>query len=254
MSHALTNHITPEPEPCEIEIAARSDAGTSLGHHEDHCGQLVQSRTCGIVAVADGVASPEGGGLASQRAIRALLQAYRELPAGTAQIQRITRAARAASYDVYELAFVVPQLREVRATLTAVSVSAGQMAAAHIGHGRVYLLRDGSLTQLSKDHTVAAESEAQSLPAPAGGGDRLTRSLGGELLVPFDFFEIQLLKGDLVLVCTDGLHRVLRDDEIAAAVRGLDARGACQRLISQANARGTPDNLSVAAIRLLGSV
>ena len=239
--------------PFEIEIAATSDTGTAAGQNQDCCGKLLRSRTSGIVAVADGKASPEGGALASQRAILALLRAYRELPAGSTQIQRMTRAARAAAYEVYELALVVPQLRGASVALTAASVSAGHLTAAHIGNGRLYLLRDGTLTQLSKDHTMAAEPGARDLPPPLEKGDQVARSLGRELLAPFDFFEIDLEQDDLVIVATDGLYRVLGDGDIASLARAGDASRACMMLIAEANRRGTTDNLSVAALRLVGT-
>ncbi len=241
-----------DPEPFEIEIAAVSDSGTERGHNEDHCGKYVKSRTSGLVAVADGRAAFEGGDLASQRAILGLQRSFRELAPGLSQVQRLVRASRAANYEVYDMAVVVPQLRGMSTTLTAVAVSDGQMTAAHVGNSRVYLVRDGFINQLSKDHTVAAEAAAQTGQHPTTGHDVLTRSLGRELLVPIDLFEIDLIQGDVVIACTDGLYRVLEDVEIAEMVKGLDAASACRRLIDEANHIGTVDNLTVAVVRVVG--
>jgi protein phosphatase len=241
-----------DPEPFEIEIAAVSDSGTERGHNEDHCGKYVKSRTSALVAVADGRAVFEGGDLASQRAILGLQRSFRELAPGLSQVQRLVRASRAANYEVYDMAVVVPQLRGMSTTLTAVAVSDGQMTAAHVGNSRVYLIRDGFINQLSKDHTVAAEAAAQTGQYPTTGHDVLTRSLGRELLVPIDLFEIDLVQGDGVVLCTDGLYRVLEDVEIAEMVGGLDAAAACRRLIDEANLVGTVDNLTVAVVRVVG--
>jgi len=240
------------PEAFEIEMAALSDAGTERGHNEDHCGKYIKSKTCGLVAVADGMATLEGGELASQRAILALMRSFRELAPGMTQTQRLVRAARNANYEVYDMAVVVPQLRGMSTTLTAVSVSDGDMTAAHVGNSRVYLIRDGFINQLSKDHTVAAEAVEQTGHYLLKGSHVLTRSLGRELIVPIDLFEIDLVQGDVVIVCTDGLTRVFEDLEIAELVKGLDAASACRKLIDEANAIGTLDNVSVAVVRVVG--
>jgi serine/threonine protein phosphatase PrpC len=243
-----TSHL----EPFEIEIAAISDTGTELGHNEDHCGKYIKSKTQGLVAVADGMATLEGGELASQRAILALMRSFRELAPGMTQTQRLVRAARNANYEVYDMAVVVPQLRGMSTTLTAVSVTEGEMTAAHVGNSRVYLIRDGYINQLSKDHTVAAEAAAETGQYVLKGSDRLTRSLGRELLVPIDLFEVDLVKGDVVILCTDGLHRVFEDLEMVDLVKGLDAATACRKLIDEANAIGTVDNVTAAVVRVSG--
>jgi len=241
-----------EPETFEIDVAVISDSGTERGHNEDHCGKYIKNKTCGLVAVADGQATFEGGSLASQRAILALMRSFRELAPGMSQVQRLVRAARNANYEVYDMAVVVPQLRGMSTTLTAVAVAEGQLTAAHAGNSRVYLIRDGFINQLSKDHTVGAEAAAglgQVLPR---GRDVLTRTLGREQLVPFDLFEIDLVQGDVVIVCTDGLYRVFEDAEMAELVRGLDAAAACRKLIDSANAIGTVDNLTAAVVCVTG--
>ena len=239
-------------EPFEIEIAAISDAGSELGHNEDHCGKYIKSKTCGLVAVADGMATVEGGELASQRAILALMRSFRELAPGMTQTQRLVRAARSANYEVYDMAVTVPQLRGMSTTLTAVSVTDGEMTAAHVGNSRVYLIRNGYINQLSKDHTVAAEAAEKTGQYVLKGSDMLTRSLGRELLVPVDLFEIDLVQGDVVLLCTDGLTRVFEDLEIAEMVKGLDPAAACRKLIDDANAIGTLDNVTAAVVRVVG--
>jgi protein phosphatase len=193
-----------------IDIAAFSDTGTELGHNEDHCGKLQLDGARGVVVVADGMAPFEGGDLASRRAILGFLREFREQPGDRSLANRMLRAARGANFEVYDMAVVVPQLRGMSTTLTAVAVEAGLVACAHVGNGRVYRLRGGALEQLSKDHTVLAES-----PNPlsfAGPGSRvfrddhlLTRSLGRELIVTVDLFETELAPGETLIVCTDGL-------------------------------------------------
>lgn len=244
--------ITLEHAPYEVQMAAVSDSGTERGHNEDHCGKWVRDKTSGLVAVADGMATLEGGELASQRAILALLRSFREQAAGMTQTQRLLRAARHASFEVYDMAVVVPQLRGISTTLTAVAVSNAELTAAHVGNSRVYLIRDRTILQLSKDHTVAAEAEASGEEASRQHGEALTRSLGRELLVAIDVFETDLVQNDIVVLCTDGLYHVLAEKEIAALASNLDANLACRNLVDRANALGTVDNLSVAVVRVVG--
>jgi PPM family protein phosphatase len=124
------------------------------------------------------------------------------------------------------------------------------MTAAHVGNGRVYLIRDRSIVQLSKDHTVAAEAAEEGRPGHEDD-QSLTRSLGRELLVPIDLFEIDLVAGDAVIVCTDGLYRALDDVDMLNIASGLDAATACRRLVDKANLIGTLDNLTVGVVRML---
>ena len=244
--------ITRLVEPFEIEVAALSDTGSERGHNEDHCGKFVKSKTSALVAVADGMATLEGGDLAAQRAVLGLVRSFRELAPGMTQAQRLVRAARNTNYELYDMAVVVPQLRGMSTTLTAVAVSDGDMTAAHVGNSRVYLIRDGYINQLSKDHTVGAEAAAETGHYELKGSNTLTRTLGRELIVSVDLFELDLVQGDVVILCTDGLCRVFEDLEIAALVKGLDAATACRKLVDEANAIGTIDNVTVAVVRVVG--
>jgi PPM family protein phosphatase len=236
----------------EVDIAVCSDTGATCTRNEDHCGKHRESKTDGLMAVADGMTTTEAGELASQRAVMALLKSYKEIGPGMPQTQRLVRAVRNANYELRETILTVPELRGMSTTLTAVAVSSGKMSAAHVGNGRVYLLRDRQIVQLSKDHTIAGEAEASGVPPTEHDVDRLTRQLGVELVIHVDLFEMELERNDVVVICTDGLHRVLHDEEIAAHAAGDDAWTVCRRLIEVANRRGTPDNLSVGVLRMLG--
>jgi serine/threonine protein phosphatase PrpC len=235
------------PESFAIDLAVFTDAGTVRAHNGDHCGKAIQSKTAGLIAVADGLTTDEGGAVASERAVAAVIHSFRELARGLQQTERMVRAVRNANYAIRETALTVPQLATMRTTLTAVAVADGFMSAAHVGHGRVYLVRDGEIVQLSKDHTLAAETGCV-----GEEGQRLTRQLGPELIIPVDLFEIHLFQHDVVVICTDGLHRVLDDEAIKTAAVTGSALDICHRLVEQANRLGTPDNLSVGVVTVIG--
>jgi protein phosphatase len=240
----------------ELEVATLTDVGTERDHNEDNCGELLESPGCGLLVVADGVSSAEAGETASQTAVSATLKTFREQPPGTSTPKRLYRAVQQANIEVYDLAMVVPELRGMTTTLTAVVVDRGELTAAHIGDSRLYLLRDGRLTQLTKDHTVAGEKARLGLMSKSRARESpdksvLTRSLGRELIVPIDRISNRVYRDDALLVCSDGLYNVLEDDEIASLIATGDAVRACRTLIETANQRGTLDNLSAAVLRVL---
>ena len=242
-----------------FEMAALSHVGTGRDHNEDYCGVLVESDTRGLAGVADGVSGSEGGETASRMAIEVTLRAWRELPADLPQAKRLMRAVQQANIEVHELSLFVPELRGMASTLTFVALDRGEMIAAHVGDSRLYLVREGTAVQLTKDHTVAAERQRLGLLSERqarthAGKSVLTRSFGRELICTIDRISLPLSQGDVLVLCSDGLHGVLGDREIEALVREADAAAACQALIDAANARGTPDNLTAAVVRMIGPI
>jgi protein phosphatase len=248
-----------EPAEYAFDVAVLSDVGTEREHNEDHADFLVESASCGLVAVADGVSGQPGGGTASREAIDALVKAFKDADAKLGGAKRLWRAAQEANIAVYESAIVVPELRGMATTLTAVVLERGELAAAHVGDSRLYLVRGGEVMQLTKDHTVAGErvrmgllGEARARQHP--GRSVLTRSLGRELIVAIDRITRPLASGDVLVLCSDGLYNVLDDREIAELVRGRDAAGACRALVGAANERGTLDNVTAAVVRATGAI
>ncbi len=229
-----------------FEMAALSDAGTQRDHNEDACACAPDA---GLVAVADGVSGGRGGETASRMAVEATLREFREQPASLGIARRLARAAQRANIDVHERSLFVPELTGMSTTLTAAAIDRGRLFAVHVGDSRLYLLRGGTLTQLTKDHTAAAEHVRV---AVADASCVLTRSLGRELICALDRISIALQQGDALVLCSDGLHRVLSELEIRQRVRGGDAASCCEALIEIANRRGTADNVTAAVVRITG--
>lgn len=241
----------------ELEIAALSHAGTERDHNEDCCGTFGESATVAIAGVADGVSSSAGGEVASEMAIEGLIRAYREQPAHHPAGQRLYRAVQDANIAVYDRAIAVPELRGMATTLTAVALDRGELTAVHVGDSRLYLVRGGEATQLTKDHSVAAEKARIGLMSQERARNHpdrcvLTRSVGRELIVNRDRFTRRLAQGDVLVLCSDGLHNVVADYELPALVDGRPAVEACRALIDAANRRGTPDNVTAAVVRVAG--
>ena len=247
------------PAEYQFQIGAISDVGSKREQNEDHCGYAVVEPTTCIVAVADGVSGYEGGAVASQMAIDVMLRAYNEQPATVRTIKRLYRAVQQANIEIYDKAVVVPELRSMATTLTAIVIARGELIAAHVGDTRLYRVRDGQITQLTKDHTVAAErarlgllsdQEARTHPERS----TLTRSVGRQLIVSIDQLTTELEHDDVVLVCSDGLYNTLADAEMRDVVRDLEAPLACRALIDRANERGSHDNVTAAVVRMTGHI
>ncbi|MGH7988197.1 MAG: PP2C family protein-serine/threonine phosphatase [Candidatus Binataceae bacterium] len=235
-----------------FELAALSDIGNERANNEDACGYLVESDTSALFAVADGVGGYEGGEIASAMAIELTLDSYRDNPVAWGPAKRLNRAVQRANIEIHNRALVVPELRRMASTLTAVVIDDGMLYGAHVGDCRLYLLRAGRMRQLTKDHTVIAErvrmgllsaERARSHPERSA----LSRSLGHELIVSVDRLSMPLMTGDRLLLCSDGLYNVL-DERALQRMAGdaMEAEDVCRNLVASANQRGTHDNLTAA--------
>jgi len=254
--------VTPLPETgetravgCDLRFAMLSDAGTERPNNEDACGAHVERATHLLLAVADGVSGVEGGEIASRTAIDETLREYRESPATWGTAKRLYRAAQRANIEIHDRAMVVPELRGMSTTLTALAIDGATAYVAHVGDSRLYLIRHGHIVQKTKDHTLAAEKQRMGLMGAERARNHpdrstLTRSLGRELIAAVDRISFPLLSGDTLLVCSDGLYNVLANREILDAVGTRDSADACAHLVGEANARGTPDNLTAAVVRV----
>lgn len=245
-----------EPIPETFELAMLSDVGTNRSNNEDSCGHYVEAPDAVVFVVADGVGGYEGGEVASKMAVELTLKAYQESPREWGPAKRLSRAVQNANIEVYNFALTVPELRRMATTLTAVAVENGSFTAAHIGDCRLYHLRAGKITQMTKDHTMVGErvrmglmTEARAKTHPERSA--LLRSLGRELIVSVDRITMPLRQGDELILCSDGLYGVLEPAELMSLTREFSAADACQKLIRNANGRGTGDNLTVAVFKQL---
>jgi protein phosphatase len=170
---------------------------------------------------------------------------------------RLASAIRMANQMIYESAQKHPAQRGMGATVVAVWIDGPRMSLAHVGDSRAYRLRGGALEQLTHDHSLVAEqvrrgiltqqqadvSEMQSV---------LIRALGIDATVQVDADEHTLIEGDTLLLCSDGLSRMVTDEGIASALlTSLNSQEAVDRMIEAANDAGGEDNVTAVAIRVV---
>ena len=197
-----------------------------------------------VLMVADGMGGHIAGEVASRLAINA---------AASTELEPDDRVA-AANRAIREEVARRPDLEGMGTTLTLVELeSRGVARVAHVGDSRAYLYRDGELRQLTEDHTVAAEYVALGHISAEEADDHpqshmLTRCLGLTRFVNVDRMDLDLTRGDRLLLCSDGLNSMVPADEIAKALANGTADEAAWKLVEAANKAGGHDNISVIVI------
>jgi protein phosphatase len=167
---------------------------------------------------------------------------------------RLVRAVRKANRDISEASASHPEHKGMGSTVVAVHVEGASVTLAHVGDSRCYRIRNGAIEQLTGDHSLLGEAlrhrpdltaaELSVLPKNV-----ITRALGVRPNVEVDVQQLRLEAGDLLVLCSDGLHGMLEDDEIAkAATLHEDLDKACELLVALANDAGGTDNVSVVLV------
>lgn len=209
-----------------------------------------------LFAIADGMGGAQAGELASRVAAAAIEETAVEA-SGEEGLVVIVRTANA---RVFERALQDPAVAGMgtTATVALVDEEAGTIALAHVGDSRAYRYREGVLEQLTSDHSLVGEmvrsgrlTEDEAAVHPHRSV--ITRALGTEPEVEVDTSTIDVAPGDLILLCSDGLSAMVRDDEIARVVgaSGGDPTVAGEELVRAANAAGGDDNVTVVLFELV---
>ena len=227
-----------------VVIGAASDIGQARERNEDS--YVVEEP---LFAVADGMGGHRGGAVASSLALEVLREVlHDDRVAPAALIDEI----KAANQQVLRRGEADRELRGMGTTLTALLTAEDKAHIAHIGDSRAYLLRDGSLKQLTEDHTLVQRmvTEGKLLPEEAERHPQrsiLTRALGVDEDVEPDTFTLDpVLPGDRLLLCTDGLTSMLDVERIQDVLDSEpDPQRAADILIGEANAAGGDDNITV---------
>lgn len=194
--------------------------------------------------VADGMGGHIAGEVASRLAVNAAAAV------DLAPSDRVSAGNRAIREEVAR----EPSLEGMGTTMTLVALDPeGSARFAHVGDSRAYLSRDGELSQVTQDHTVAAEYVTLGRIAPEEAATHpqrhmLTRTLGLTRFVNVDEVEVSVQPGDRILLCSDGLTEMVPDSRIAEVLAERGVEEAAWRLIDMANAAGGIDNISVIVI------
>ncbi len=222
----------------------------------------------GLYVVADGMGGHAAGDVASQEAVDAVYNMVRRdrsklarLAAGDVDGETVRNAKRllesavqAATYMVFGIAQHTPDQRGMGTTVSALAIAGTLGITAQVGDSRVYLVRGGRATQVTEDHTLVAWQIKHGILTPeeaeyAPHKNVITRAVGSKEYVQVDVNVFEVLAGDSFLLCTDGLHGYLRDEEIAPLV-ALGPETSSKRFVSLANERGGKDNITAVVVRI----
>ena len=247
----------------ELEFAQASDRGIVRDHNEDYLGYALPEMSARaaarewLFALADGVGGQDLGEVASRTAVEALLAGFRRFRNGEQHSALLPRLVREANTRVFETGMATGRGGSAMATtVVTCALRFDRVVVSHVGDSRCYRIRQRHAQALTRDHTVTNEQVLLGVlssreAAAARNSHLLSRSLGNEMFVNVDTHEHQVLPGDMLLLCSDGLHNLVTPPEMAdIATRHARLEDAVHELVDLANQRGGNDNVSVQLIRI----
>jgi serine/threonine protein phosphatase PrpC len=232
------------------EGAARSDVGRKRSGNEDSF--LFEPP---LFVVADGMGGAQAGEVASRRLIQAFAPNAGEIVQGHATMREAIMRANEA---IYAAARTNADLHGMGTTATCALFKRGRLMLAHVGDSRAYRLRGGVLTRLTPDHSLVDELVRRGAITEADAEHHpqrsvITRAVGIKPTVEVDEFVHPCAPGDVYLLCSDGLTKMVDEQDILTLLRSPAATDeAAQALIAAANDHGGEDNITVVVFRVAG--
>lgn len=235
-----------------VHATAQTDTGLRRKRNED---SLLVDEKQNLFVIADGMGGYRGGELASQLAVKTIGEAFRKKEfegppheGVPAEATNLARAIQMANAGILEIASRKKELEGMGTTVCAArfSPTKKRLYIGHVGDSRCYRFRDDVLKQMTADHTMADHG----VKGPESA--HLSRAVGIWPTVPIDIVMATPEPGDVYLLCSDGLTKMLRDETIASVIRNdEDPKVAVERLIFFANAKGGKDNITVILVRVV---
>jgi protein phosphatase len=219
------------------------------------------SKQVGLFIVADGMGGHAAGEVASEMAVQIVSRELSDLQqiAGTGPREKVAESIRNANRAIYERTINESDKQGMGTTVSVLVVAGARWLIGQVGDSRIYLLRDGALTQLTKDHSYVQEQVDAGLLTPEQAryhpySNVITRCVGAGEEVEADTFTGEFRAGDVFLVCSDGLTGMVDDRRLqqlllsrASAGRIVDA------LIAEANYRGGLDNVTAVVVQIIAA-
>jgi len=245
-----------------LKFHARTDVGLKRKHNED---SLLAAEEFGVFVVADGVGGRKAGELASAITVNTFQSYAPQLKAAVDAfandanresrnqvLQLLDQAANAASRRVYEAATATGR-QGMTTTLVAAIIGGGAAFVVHVGDSRAYLVREGQLRQLTEDHSMVNElirtgAMTREDAATSRYRNVITRAVGLYPNVRTDTLHVELLDGDRILLCSDGLSDMVPPQDMLELLMQVNLTSSVDGLIQEALNRGGRDNVTVIAI------
>ena len=241
-----------------MEVGFKSDKGLRRSNNEDACFILLPDN---VYLVADGVGGGNAGEIASRTAVSEIANYIASNP-----IEKATNKYAVVNYlqdcldktneKIFNQALKYEENKGMATTIAVVYAKEGRAYIANIGDSRVYLYRDEELTQLTEDHTyvntlLKAGIISEEQAAIDDRKNVITKALGADSTVEPDFYQLNIIKGDIFLVCTDGLYDEVSNPEMIDIIKENESMSdICNRMIEKANSNGGHDNITVIFLRV----
>ena len=248
----------------KVAVGSKSDVGLKRPHNED---SLCVEPQLGLFVVCDGMGGHNAGEVASRLASDAVREYVREQrrqsdpgltdgydPRFSSSTNSLASAVRLANETVYRAARSRPDYGGMGTTIVAALLDGPVVSIAHVGDSRAYLVRKGTLAKLTEDHSLVAEQvrrgllteeEAEHSPQQ----NIITRAIGMGATIEVTLNELTLMPGDCFLLCSDGLTKGVRADQILNTIQTVpDPQAASDQLVVLANQAGGEDNTTVIVI------
>jgi serine/threonine protein phosphatase PrpC len=248
-----------------IASSGVTNVGRVRANNED-CFRVVEALN--LFVLSDGMGGEAHGEIASALAVETVVKhcletendpamtVFGDMPAGWSEkTKRLSSAVHLANKSIYDSAQQHSEQHGMGATLTAAWIDGAKLSIAHVGDSRAYLLRSGTLQQLTNDHSLVAEQVRRGILTPAEAEKSemqsvLLRALGAHTEIEVDAEEHTLFGRDVLLLCSDGLTRMVTEPEIAGTLQAEpDPTKAAERLVELANDQGGADNITVVVVR-----
>jgi len=249
-----------------INSAAKTNIGKIRKINQD---AFISDDDLGFYVVADGMGGHAAGEVAAQEAVeathdmiirnKALIEDFSTSPI-TRELSNAVRrlmesAVQSATYLVFGIAEQKPNYSGMGTTMSALLIAGAHGVTAQVGDSRIYRIHDGEAVQLTEDHTLVNWQLREGLITPEEAQysphkNIITRAVGNKDYVQVDTQIIPVSTGDYFLICSDGLHGYLRNQEIPDILEKTP-KEACDILVDLANERGGKDNITVIALEIL---
>ena len=243
-----------------LHVAARSDVGMIRAGNEDNFyADANQQR--GLFIVADGMGGHAAGEVASEMAVDIIsreLAGITDLKAAETP-QRVAEALRRANRAIYDRTISEVDKQGMGTTVSALILSGTRYLIGQVGDSRVYLLRDNSLRQITKDHSYVQEQVDAGFLTPDQARDHpysnvITRCVGAGETVEPDTYAGEIRSGDIFLVATDGLTGMVDDRRLQQLLLAPATPGrVVDALIAEANGRGGLDNITAIVVKVVAA-
>ncbi len=248
-----------------VEVAGKSDVGRIRTNNEDNFGY---DRRYGIYVVCDGMGGAAAGEVASKLAVDTVLDYYRQAgksgnfqnfgnqnPDASPRSAALSSAIQLANHAIFSASQKQSSQAGMGATIVAASVREALVSIGHVGDSRIYLIRSGAIQQLTNDHSLVMEQVRRGLITMEDAEkvdyqNILIKALGAEDKVEPDLDDMLAMDGDVLLLCSDGLNRHVKDQQMLRIVeKNSGLQTAADALVEAAKADGGTDNVTVLLLR-----